>query len=90
MVSTSIGLAQDLKIGQYLKIPPREMFLTQIWGTILGAIINYVVMISVVDAQRDILLDPIGTNIWRYVPKTTERGEMCLLWENQVDNTRRV
>ncbi|PIL26670.1 transporter [Ganoderma sinense ZZ0214-1] len=64
VVSTSIGLAQDLKIGQYLKIPPREMFLTQIWGTILGAVINYVVMVSVVDAQRDILLDPIGTNIW--------------------------
>lgn len=28
-------------MGQYLKIPPRAMFLTQIWGTILGAIVNY-------------------------------------------------
>lgn len=36
VVSTSIGLAQDLKMGQYLKIPPRAMFLTQIWGTLLG------------------------------------------------------
>ena len=36
VVSTSIGLAGDLKIGQYLKIPPRAMFITQIWGTILG------------------------------------------------------
>jgi hypothetical protein len=41
VVSTSIGLAGDLKMGQYLKIPPRAMFLTQVWGTILGAIINY-------------------------------------------------
>ena len=41
VVSTSIGLAGDLKMGQYLKIPPRVMFLTQVWGTILGAIINY-------------------------------------------------
>ncbi|KAI0373170.1 oligopeptide transporter [Pilatotrama ljubarskyi] len=64
VVSTSIGLAGDLKMGQYLKIPPRAMFLTQVWGTILGAIVNYVVMVSVVDAQRDILLDPSGTNIW--------------------------
>ncbi|TFK82027.1 oligopeptide transporter [Polyporus arcularius HHB13444] len=64
VVSTSIGLAQDLKMGQYLKIPPRAMFLTQIWGTLLGAVVNYVVMISVVDAQRDILLDPRGTNVW--------------------------
>ena len=71
-------------MGQYLKIPPRVMFLTQIWGTLLGAVVNYgechmgylvcqlkdteyvtVVMVSVVDAQREILLDPTGTNIWR-------------------------
>ena len=36
VVATSIGLASDLKLGQYLKIPPRVMFLTQVWGTILG------------------------------------------------------
>ncbi|KAL4248101.1 oligopeptide OPT transporter family protein [Abortiporus biennis] len=64
VISTSIGLAGDLKLGQYLKIPPRTMFVTQIWGALLGAVINYVVMISVVDAQRDILLTPTGTNVW--------------------------
>ena len=41
VVATSINLAGDLKMGQYLKIPPRVMFLTQVWGTILGAIVNY-------------------------------------------------
>ncbi|KIP01135.1 hypothetical protein PHLGIDRAFT_131357 [Phlebiopsis gigantea 11061_1 CR5-6] len=64
VVSTSISLAGDLKMGQYLKIPPRVMFLSQVWGTILGAIVNYAVMVSIVDAQRDVLLDPIGTNVW--------------------------
>ncbi|RDB27799.1 Oligopeptide transporter 6 [Hypsizygus marmoreus] len=64
VISTSINLAGDLKMGQYLKIPPRVMFLTQIWGTILGAVVNYVVMVSVVDAQREILLSPTGTNVW--------------------------
>ncbi|XP_006463485.1 hypothetical protein AGABI2DRAFT_187070 [Agaricus bisporus var. bisporus H97] len=64
VVSTSIGLAADLKMGQYLKIPPRTMFLTQVWGTILGAAVNYIVMISIVTAQREILLSPTGTNIW--------------------------
>ncbi|KAF9525053.1 oligopeptide transporter [Crepidotus variabilis] len=64
VVSTSIGLAGDLKMGQYLKIPPRTMFLTQVWGTIIGAIVNYVVMVSVVDAQREVLLSPTGTNVW--------------------------
>ncbi|KAF8843877.1 oligopeptide transporter [Paxillus ammoniavirescens] len=64
IIGQSVGLAGDLKIGQYLKIPPRAMFLTQVWGTVLGAAINYVVMVSVVDAQRDILILPQGTNVW--------------------------
>ncbi|KAF5311075.1 hypothetical protein D9619_007886 [Psilocybe cf. subviscida] len=55
------GRSED---GTIFEDPPRVMFLTQVWGTILGAVINYVVMISVVDAQRDILLDPVGTNVW--------------------------
>ena len=41
VIGTSIGLAGDLKMGQYLKIPPRVMFLTQVWGTLLGAVVNY-------------------------------------------------
>jgi hypothetical protein len=40
VVSTSINLAGDLKMGQYLKIPPRVMFLSQVWGTILGMSLN--------------------------------------------------
>ncbi|KAK7022840.1 hypothetical protein VNI00_016921 [Paramarasmius palmivorus] len=64
VVSTSIGLAGDLKIGQYLKVPPRVMFLSQLWGTVLGVAVNYIVMITVVDSQREVLLDPRGTNVW--------------------------
>ena len=54
VVGTSVLLAGDLKLGQYLKvyivsignvgggahrldkIPPRAMFLSQLWGTIIG------------------------------------------------------
>ena len=42
VVTTSIGLASDLKMGQYLKIPPRVMFLTQVWGTIIGKDTSYI------------------------------------------------
>ncbi|KIJ51867.1 hypothetical protein M422DRAFT_244244 [Sphaerobolus stellatus SS14] len=63
-VSTSILLAGDLKIGQYLKIPPRVMFLTQVWGTLVGCFVSYAVMATIVSNQREILLDPIGTNVW--------------------------
>lgn len=41
VVSTSIGMAGDLKMGQYLKIPPRVMFAAQIWGTVLGKYWNH-------------------------------------------------
>ena len=34
--TNSLAFAADLKIGQYLKIPPRVMFLTQVWGTLIG------------------------------------------------------
>ncbi|KAG9100791.1 hypothetical protein FRC06_003729 [Ceratobasidium sp. 370] len=64
VISTSIGLAGDLKMGQYLKIPPRVMFATQMWGTLLGSFINYAVMASITSSRREVLLDPIGTNVW--------------------------
>lgn len=41
LVIIAVDLATDLKMGQYLKIPPRVMFLTQVYGTLLGALINY-------------------------------------------------
>ncbi|EGO04012.1 hypothetical protein SERLA73DRAFT_165539 [Serpula lacrymans var. lacrymans S7.3] len=58
IVGQSIELAGDLKMGQYLKVPPRAMFLTQVWGTIV------VVMVSIVDAQREILINPVGNDVW--------------------------
>jgi len=47
VVATSIGLAGDLKMGQYLKIPPRVMFLTQVWGTIIGKENSYILCILI-------------------------------------------
>lgn len=47
-----------------VKIPPRVMFLTQIYGTILGGFINYAVMISIVNANRDLLADSNGSAAW--------------------------
>lgn len=39
-----IKLLGDLKLGQYLKIPPKVNFLVQILGCIVGALLNYVMM----------------------------------------------
>ncbi|KAG2138132.1 OPT oligopeptide transporter protein-domain-containing protein [Suillus cothurnatus] len=57
-------LLRDLKIAQYAKLPPRAAFTAQIIGTLLGAILNYVMMNSIIDNQREILLSVQGTNIW--------------------------
>ena len=40
------------------------MFLTQIWGTILGGFINYAVMISIVSSNRQLLVESNGDSSW--------------------------
>ena len=54
-VSQALLLLTDLKLGQYAKLPPRCTFTMQLVGTLVGGIINYVVMLSITSAQRDIL-----------------------------------
>jgi ABC-type phosphate/phosphonate transport system permease subunit len=51
-------------MGEYLKIPPRVMFLTQCWGTIFGGFISYVVMVSIVTRNADVLTDGNGNASW--------------------------
>ncbi|SAM01283.1 hypothetical protein [Absidia glauca] len=55
-------MAKDLKVGHYLKVPPRMVFFSQILGTIIGSIFNYIVNDNIVTTKRDILLDPDGGN----------------------------
>ena len=40
------------------------MFATQIYGTVLGAFVNYAVMISVVRGNRDLLVNSNGDSTW--------------------------
>lgn len=64
VIFNAVNLCNDLKMGEYLKIPPRVMFLTQIYGTILGGFINYAVMISIVSNNRALLADGDGNSSW--------------------------
>ncbi|KAJ6507971.1 OPT oligopeptide transporter protein-domain-containing protein [Mycena vitilis] len=57
-------LLKDLKIAQYTKLPPRAAFTAQVAGTLFGAVLNFVLMNSIIDAQRPNLLSVEGTNIW--------------------------
>lgn len=40
------------------------MFITQLYGTILGGFINYAVMISIVSGNRHLLTDTNGNSAW--------------------------
>lgn len=40
------------------------MFLTQIYGTVLGGFVNYAVMISIVNGNRDLLTEGNGSSSW--------------------------
>lgn len=57
-------LLRDLKMGQYTKVPPRITFMAQTIGAVVGGILNFVVMKSVLSSQREILKDVQGTNVW--------------------------
>ena len=64
VILLAVNLANWLKIGQYTKVPHRVMFSTQIYGSLLGAYLNYAVMSVIVSSKRAILLDPEGNNTW--------------------------
>ncbi|KAI0086087.1 OPT oligopeptide transporter [Irpex rosettiformis] len=48
-----IALLRDLKLGQYVML-----------GTVVGAILNYVMMLSIINNNRDALLSISGTRLW--------------------------
>ncbi|CAG8704121.1 2547_t:CDS:10, partial [Acaulospora morrowiae] len=54
----------DLKLGHYMKIPPKAMFTAQLWGTIVGAFINYWILQLIILTKRPFLdgtvKDPTG------------------------------
>ncbi|KAI0351216.1 OPT oligopeptide transporter [Trametes cingulata] len=59
-----ILMLSDLKLGHYVKLAPRVTFSMQILGTVVGAILNYVMMVTIIDANRDALLSISGTRLW--------------------------
>ncbi|KAK8844104.1 OPT family small oligopeptide transporter [Kwoniella newhampshirensis] len=63
-MSQALALTEDLKLGWYTSIPPREMFACQIIGTVLGALANYVTLESVMISKKPYLdgttVDPTG------------------------------
>ncbi|KGO36711.1 Oligopeptide transporter OPT superfamily [Penicillium expansum] len=64
VVLSAGSVSTDLKLGEYLKIPPRIMLWTQIYGIILGGFINYAILSSIISANRDLLAEGNGNSSW--------------------------
>ncbi|KAF8120134.1 OPT oligopeptide transporter protein-domain-containing protein [Boletus edulis] len=58
------AINKDSYVIKDTKLPPRAAFTAQIIGTLLGAVLNYFLMNSIIDNHRDVLLSVQGTNMW--------------------------
>ncbi|EGO56086.1 hypothetical protein NEUTE1DRAFT_64387 [Neurospora tetrasperma FGSC 2508] len=63
-LSQGILLLRDLKLAQQNKLSPRATFTTQMIGCVIGALLNYVMMISIVKNQAPLLKSAEGSNVW--------------------------
>ncbi|KAJ3112022.1 hypothetical protein HK100_002470, partial [Physocladia obscura] len=64
ITSEAVSMLLDLKLGQYLKVPPRAVFWSQLHGGFIGALVHYILNEIILRTKRDILLDPNGDNNW--------------------------
>ncbi|ORY38674.1 OPT superfamily oligopeptide transporter, partial [Rhizoclosmatium globosum] len=60
----AVSMLADLKLGQYMKIPPQAVFFAQMMGSTVGAIFNYAVTISIMTQQADVLTSENGNSQW--------------------------
>ncbi|OOG00122.1 hypothetical protein ASPCADRAFT_161658 [Aspergillus carbonarius ITEM 5010] len=64
VLEQNLNLISDYKFGFYMKIPEREMFWGQVWGTVLGPFINYGFMQLIVDRERPFLIGQRSSEAW--------------------------
>ncbi|KAJ5081067.1 OPT superfamily oligopeptide transporter [Penicillium angulare] len=57
-------LAKDLRLAQNVHLSPRNTFFVQVLGCVIGALFNYVMMLTIVRSQAEVLISIDGTNIW--------------------------
>ncbi|GAA6055417.1 hypothetical protein JCM3770_006982 [Rhodotorula araucariae] len=63
-VTQGINMAVDLKLAQYTKIPPRTTLAMQVLGTVVGAILQLVLMKQIISSHFELLTDVQGNNFW--------------------------
>lgn len=80
ILEQNINLISDYKFGFYMKIPEREMFIGQVWGTFLGPFINYGMMRVIIDTiGKETLLGNTASTAWLAL-QTRNYYSLSVLW----------
>ncbi|KAF9583377.1 hypothetical protein BGW38_009623 [Lunasporangiospora selenospora] len=61
-----LNLTQSFKLGHYMKVPPRQIFIMVVYGTLVGAFINLQVLDWVMLYNRDDLFSTDPRNGWSF------------------------
>jgi hypothetical protein len=80
ILEQNLNLISDYKFGFYMKIPEKEMFWGQVYGTLLGPFVNYGVMRLIIDRiGADVLKGTVESTAWLAL-KTRNYYSMSVLW----------
>ncbi|KAA1073318.1 hypothetical protein PGT21_008224 [Puccinia graminis f. sp. tritici] len=63
-VKQCVLMLKDLKLGTYMHLAPFSVVVAQLIGTITGGLVHVLVMFSIINAQREVLLMPNGNGIF--------------------------
>jgi len=80
ILEQNLNLISDYKFGFYMKIPEKEMFVAQVYGTLLGPFINYGLMRVIIDfIGTDVLLGRNPSSSWEAV-NTMATYSSSMIW----------
>jgi OPT family oligopeptide transporter len=79
ILEQNLNLVSDYKFGFYMKIPEKEMFIGQVWGTLLGPFINYGMMRFIINNEGPKLTGKIVSQAWNAV-RTRNFYSQSVLW----------
>ncbi|KAJ3100240.1 hypothetical protein HK100_004740 [Physocladia obscura] len=77
-MAQGLQFVQDLKLGHYIKIAPKAMFISQLVSTVLGAVISTVLACNLYESfgkapETDFEIYPLGFS-WNFQTQDSESG----------------
>ncbi|KAH8884723.1 oligopeptide transporter 6 [Thozetella sp. PMI_491] len=80
ILEQNLNLISDYKFGFYMKIPEKEMFIAQVYGTLVGPFINIGIMRLIIDKiGGDVLTGAVKSSAWLAL-KTRNFYSISVIW----------